>query len=81
MGLGSHTQTNDRVIAPGNPLTGLCPGLGLPLSAGPAAQRGPRGSVAAYPLGTASEDACTGRAADRTRNLSQSVLMPLGGVA
>lgn len=80
MGLGSHTQTNDRVISPGNPVTGPCSGSGPSLNAGPAADGGPRGSVATYPLGTASEDACTGRAA-RTLNVSRRVLMPLGGVA
>lgn len=51
MGLGSHTQTNDRAKGP------------------------------AHPLGTASEDACTGRAAGSTGNLSLSALMPFGGVA
>ena len=61
MGLGSHTQTNDRAIAPGTPVTGLCPGPGRFLSAGPTAQAGLRGNGSAYPLGTASEDACTGQ--------------------
>lgn len=51
MGLGSHTQTNDQLIAP------------------------------AYPLGTAGEDACTGRAAGSTGNLSRSALLPFEGVA
>lgn len=81
MGLGSRTQTIDRVFAPGTPGTGLCSRSELYLSAGPTAQAGPRGNGSAHALGTASEDACTGRAAGSTGNLSRSALMPFGGVA
>jgi hypothetical protein len=81
MGLGSHTQTNDRAIAPGTPVTGLRSGSRRFLSAGPTAQAGLRGNGSACALGPASEDACTGRAAGSTGNLTRSALMPFGGVA
>ena len=81
MGLGSHTQITDRAIAPGTPETGLCSGSGLFLSSGSTAQAGPRGTVMADLLDTAVAEACTGRAAGSTGNLTRLALIPLGGVA
>jgi hypothetical protein len=79
MGLGSLTQTDNRAIAPGTTETGLCFGSGLLSPGSPTTQAGPLGAFLAYPLGTAVEEACTGRAIGGTGN--RTALMSLGGVA
>lgn len=82
MGLDSHTQISDRAIAPDTPETGPCSGSGLFLSSGSiTAQAAPHGNVMACLLGTAVAEACTGRAAGRTGNLTRRASISLGGVA
>jgi len=81
MGLGSRTQPHDRAIALGTPQTALFSASGLIPTAASTAQAGHWGNLMAYLLETASEDACTGRAAGDTRHPSRSALTTSGGVA
>ena len=82
MGLSSHTQKNDRPIAPRIPETDPCFGAGLFLSSGDStAEARPVGTIFSHQLATAVVDACTGRAVTGTRNSSRIAAMHLGGVA